>query len=159
MTSAGDNPDVFGNTIFCDDIRFEIDNKITYIGCYGPRMFVHTPFPCVLPKFGFGITLFQRKKVATLDFSIKIFLPGDPDDKATFDLHQPPNTPMPPEDDNAEFMIAAFNSIATPLPLKEPGSIRVRAYMDDRIYRVGSMRVLASTQPGALAAAAQRATD
>jgi hypothetical protein len=27
-------PDIYGNTIFCDDVRFEIDGKITYVGTY-----------------------------------------------------------------------------------------------------------------------------
>ena len=37
-------------SIFCDDIRQEVGNKISYIGCYVGQMIV-SQFPIVLPKF------------------------------------------------------------------------------------------------------------
>jgi hypothetical protein len=36
-------------TIFCDDIRHEINGKISYIGVYSERLFVK-PLPAKLPK-------------------------------------------------------------------------------------------------------------
>src|SRR5208282_5784869 len=35
--------------IFCDDIRQEVGNKLSYMGCYTGQMFVQA-FPLALPK-------------------------------------------------------------------------------------------------------------
>ena len=47
--------DAFGLTIFCDDIRSEIDGKISLIGCYTGRMMIGGEFPVILPKLGLSI--------------------------------------------------------------------------------------------------------
>ncbi|KAB2843437.1 MAG: hypothetical protein F9K47_06940 [Burkholderiales bacterium] len=36
-------------TVFCDDIRHEVAGKLSYIGVYGPQLFVPS-FPITLPK-------------------------------------------------------------------------------------------------------------
>jgi hypothetical protein len=41
--------DRFISTQFCDDIRQEVGNKFSLIGCYGPSIHVQ-PIPSVLPK-------------------------------------------------------------------------------------------------------------
>ncbi len=35
--------------LFCDDVRQEVQNKFSLIGCYGPLMWI-SQFPSVLPK-------------------------------------------------------------------------------------------------------------
>lgn len=41
----------FGVTIFCDDIRFELNGKISLVGCYSTEILFHDPAPGVLPTF------------------------------------------------------------------------------------------------------------
>src|SRR6266849_4932270 len=37
-------PDFYGNTIFCDDIRLELEGKITYVGVYTGSLLVKADF-------------------------------------------------------------------------------------------------------------------
>ena len=55
-------PDFFGHTVFCDDIRFEMDGKLTFVGVYANGV-MPTPadFPLTLPKFCFSLIFNQRK--------------------------------------------------------------------------------------------------
>ena len=49
--------ELLGITIFCDDIRFEHNGKITLVGCYGPEMLISDPLPVVLPRLGMLVQL------------------------------------------------------------------------------------------------------
>lgn len=44
-----DGPDIYGYTIFCDDIRVEAAGKLIYIGAYGGEMILNGTLPFVLP--------------------------------------------------------------------------------------------------------------
>jgi len=48
MTDPLPSP-AFAHALFCDDIREEVAGKVTYVGTYGPLMFV-PHFPVTLPK-------------------------------------------------------------------------------------------------------------
>ena len=42
-----------GSTIFCDDIRYEINGKVTLVGVYAADMVLPNDFPVTLPKICF----------------------------------------------------------------------------------------------------------
>jgi hypothetical protein len=44
-------PEIVGYTTFCDDIRFEVDGKVSLIGSYNGVMNIRGEFPATLPKF------------------------------------------------------------------------------------------------------------
>nr|WP_321482871.1 hypothetical protein [uncultured Cohaesibacter sp.] len=46
-----------GYTIFCDDIRQEISNKLTLVGCYGSEVVFRNEAPTVLPAFAAMVTI------------------------------------------------------------------------------------------------------
>jgi hypothetical protein len=153
-----DFPDVFGYTIFCDDIRFETDGKLNFIGTYhNSTMFVHVPFPLILAKFGFAVTLVQNRKGFVPNVGLRIFLPGDPDDAASIqgnltessegavisDVDARASAIDPaarhPEDKNMIALRAKL--IFSPLVISGPGQIRVRAIRNDDIIRLGTLRI------------------
>src|ERR1700675_16626 len=75
-----DAPDIYGYTIFCDDIRQEIGGKFTYVGVYSGFMFIQPSFPVVLPKLCLAITFLQRREILIANVGIRVFLPGETDD-------------------------------------------------------------------------------
>ena len=106
MTELVKNPDVYGHVLFCDDIRSEVDGKVTYVGVYTARMRIHVPFPVLLPKFGIAVDVWQRKTVFEKDMTLQIRLPGDAADAPSIvtDLRSTPLGPnldpeAPPCDD------------------------------------------------------------
>src|SRR5271169_3055754 len=77
---TADPPEIYGYTIFCDDIRQEIGGKFSYIGVYNGFMFIHGSLPVTLPKFCLSITFLQRREILEANIGLRIFLPGETDD-------------------------------------------------------------------------------
>jgi hypothetical protein len=148
-----DYPEVFGDTIFCDDIRQESGGKLSLMGCYSNIIVLHSPFPFIFPKFGFYITLVQRREVLDPNIKIKIFLPGDPEDAPSFHSEAHETTEgavaeetarlvegLPRSDQRVVTMHASI--VAAPLTIKERGIIKVRVLRQGELIRLGGIRVV-----------------
>jgi hypothetical protein len=140
MIETVDVADVFGNTIFCDDIRFEQEGKVSFIGSYGTSMQVNGAFPAVLPKFGFGVFIWQKFELADRDAKIQIYLPGDADGSPSMQAG-PEADALPNPSPDTKFLVMAAHLLAVPLALKAPGTIRVRALVNGKLHRLGSLLV------------------
>ena len=150
-------PDVYGYTIFCDDIRQEVDGKFFFIGAYGTTMIVHVLFPATLPIFAMGITLLQRRSVFVPNIGLQVFLPGDPDDAPSIQAEIVENTEgaiaaviaaqreaLHPDTHGLEtdrYVISHSYLKFTQLVIKQPGVVKVRAVIGEDTVRLGSMRV------------------
>lgn len=143
-------PFPYGYTIFCDDIRTELGNKLSLMGCYSRDLFVPF-FPCILPKFSFLISYFEDPKdFGRFPLEVRIFLPENDDDNPFFRVQ----IPLPPNqalkaDDLEQSGLRPRAGITLPitltqLPLLEPGAMRVRmARGDDEIVRLGALMIKA----------------
>jgi len=152
-----DTPEVYGYTIFCDDIRREIGEKLSFVGTYSGTIVLHNPFPFVFPKFCFFITLVQRREILDPNIEIKIFLPGDTENTPSFSMVGSETSEgavaeqtakevegLPLSDQRIVVMHAAM--VATPLIIKEAGIIHVRAVRQGELIRLGSIRVVQASQ-------------
>jgi hypothetical protein len=158
-----DAPDIFGYTIFCDDIRQETGGLVSLVGVYRARMFVHGTFPIAIPKFGFAISYFQRRElVLPGPVRIQIALPGDADEKPSIETEIPADTAEKALAEALQFATSVgtepnfasvhANFTLAPLLFNCPGLIRVRAVRGDELVRLGSLRVLQGTATGPPAA-------
>jgi hypothetical protein len=146
-----DSPDVYGFTVFCDDIRHEINGTRSLIGTYAGTLTVHDVFPVTLPKFGFAVTFLQRKNVFIPNVELRIFLPGDDDEnasiRATFSEANPGQiaadlaAKSPSKDDEKSYSAMHSFLIFTPLNLPMPGEMKVRAVVGENMYRIGALRI------------------
>ena len=67
-------------SIFCDDIRFEQDEKISLVGLYPTqRLVAPTPFPLVLPKLCIWIEYQESTPGKKGDGLLYVYLPGKDD--------------------------------------------------------------------------------
>lgn len=156
--------DLFGFTIFCDDLRNEVDGKLSFIGSYHGIMFVWGTFPASVPKFAFGVTLFQHKERARTqerDIGVRIILPGETIETASYRLDISAQQtrqlgltedPFPIADDEAQppLIRVQLQFMAVPLLLRQPGLIKARAIDGGRVIKLGALRVqpgTPSTQP------------
>lgn len=145
MSPKAAMPHAFGTTLFCDDIRFEMDGKISLIGSYGGDMVVRDPLPVVLPKFAACVVFVQRQEAFSKALAVKIFLPGDAEDAPSIvsniaDVDMP--TPTPDGDD--DFITVRTNLIISPLAINQPGHIRVRVTRDGSDHTVGCLKVVSA---------------
>lgn len=132
-------PDIQGFSIFCDDIRSEIDGKQTLVGSYlGREMMVRSAFPVTLPKFCISMHFIQRIEIFTPELGIRVFLPGDSDDNASIQGEFTAEVPH-----GAGPMISLVtNVVFAPLVLTEPGEIKVRILRAGVLHRLGTLKVL-----------------
>lgn len=151
MIPTADSPDVFGNTVFCDDIRHEIDGKVSFIGAYQGGMQVHVPFPATIPKFAFGISLFQRRSAFEGKISLRVYLPGDEDENPSVESQL--DAPLPPPTDPSQgtpfaggpfIAMRAYVTVAG-MVIKAPGAIKVRALRGGVLFPIGALGVLQAT--------------
>jgi hypothetical protein len=144
-----DPPDVYGYTIFCDDIRHELGGKVSFMGSYGGSLSVTHDFPAALPKFGLSINLFQKKAVFSNDVEFRFWLPGDPDDKPTGSVRPPEeefNGLIDLDDETAPYIALILNLVITPMIFKEPGQLLVRAAIGDQLFKLGGLIVSPAKQ-------------
>ncbi|WP_092190778.1 DUF6941 family protein [Bradyrhizobium sp. cf659] len=137
-----DTPEVYGYTIFCDDIRFEQQGKITLVGIYGGSLIIHGEFPTTLPKFGIHVNFRQHKSAYASGLKLLIFLPGDSEEKASFEIEMdsPPDAVdgLPP---TMSVVGTIANVVLSPLVLPTTGPIKVRMIRDGKLYKLGSLFV------------------
>ena len=143
-----DPTDVFGNTVFCDDIRHEIDGKISFIGTYPGGMQVHGSFPATVPKFAFSISLWQRRTVFQKKIELWIYLPEDEEEKpSVVSTLETPDPPEPTQSADAlmfpggPFVVMRAQIIMAGMVVKAPGVIRVRALREGKLFPIGSLPI------------------
>jgi hypothetical protein len=141
----------YGYTIFCDDLRQEVNGKWIYIGVYTADMIIFGSPPMSLPTFVAAITYRERPHESDAPVKIKMFVPGSDNAAAELDL---PVTVMrsaqfSPETEGEDRMYSAFIPIKSfSLPLRQGGLIKIRAYRGHDEIRLGSLEVKFQAAPG-----------
>lgn len=144
-------PPVYGSSIFCDDIRIEINAKHSFIGVYPHALSISGNFPAVLPKLCIATYLYEINDLAcSRDWEIPIFVlgPGQSIDNPILRGNIPPppeNIKVSPDIKIEEmpqlYMISAMTIVFQPLIINTAGFLRVRAQYKDKIIKLGSLRI------------------
>lgn len=117
------NADRFVHAIFCDDIRQEMGNKVSFMGCYQGELFV--PFvPLMLAKLCVQVTI-----STTVDRPIKsltVRLDQGENRLAVIDVPVDDfERSMPPVPEEEKRWSASVGVMLSPFNITEPGEIRV----------------------------------
>ncbi|CAN7732736.1 hypothetical protein LJR220_001886 [Bradyrhizobium sp. LjRoot220] len=140
-------PDVSGFTTFCDDIRFEVDGKVTMVGCYHGEMTINGGFPSTLAKFAMSIIFTQKRELFEPVLKLHVFLPGDPENEPGIVVDVDSQIDITKTD--RPRIGARANLVLSPLTINAPGVIKVRIARQGRYHNVGSLIVAesSSTEP------------
>jgi hypothetical protein len=113
-------------TIFCDDIRHEIDGKISYIGAYNGVLFVSN-FPATLPKLCLSVIAltpsgkpFTKLKMRVLHNDAEMFT-GELDENQ---LSEITGSISANGSEDAWLSLQSF-VVFSPFTIEAPGKIRV----------------------------------
>lgn len=131
-----------GHTVFCDDIRRELNGKMTLVGSYNGAMFINGALPTTLPKFCLAVSLWEEQ--GSLEpVSVKVFFPGDEPDAPSASAEMNPQADMP-QAANDEFTMreSMFFFEIPGAVIREEGFIKVRAYRGDNEIWLGALPVL-----------------
>ena len=138
--------DMFGYSIFCDDIRYEMGGKVSFIGVYTGVMLLSQAYPQVLPKLCIRATLVASAANPPKNVSILLYLPHDSENPATsaelpiqgFEPLRPKDIP---EDGSEKKLQVSFEFVLSPFEVTKPGYIRLRAIADGEEVKLGSLAV------------------
>ena len=117
------NSDRFVHAIFCDDMRQEMGNKVSFMGCYQGEFLV--PFaPVVLPKLCVYVTISTPVKRPFTALGLRVDQGGNTIvniDATSADWAQP----MSPAPDDVTRLLANVGVMLSPFAINEPGDLRV----------------------------------
>lgn len=147
----------FGYTLFCDDIRQEVNGKSTLVGVYGNDLIIYGSLPATLPKLALWVSYFERLGESREPLELLVYLPGDGDDAPTMrnsiagetlERIRSPNisSDVTPED---QLFGMTAQIILSPITLKEEGPIKVRMIRGENEIRLGTLHIRAQPRPTA----------
>jgi hypothetical protein len=130
---------------FCDDIRQELGNKYSLIGCYSTTIHVN-PIPSVLPKLCAVIQVYTNIDRPFSRLTVRIVR----DDKAIGEITFPDTaldmSQVDSPDGARRHTIVAMIAM-TPFPVEAPCTLRVEAETEEGTLHGGSVWIRPSTQP------------
>lgn len=147
------NADRFVHAIFCDDIRQEMGNKVSFMGCYQGELFV--PFvPLVLPKLCVQVTISTTVERPLKSLTVRldqganqltvIEISGDELARA-----------IPPATEDTTRLAASVGAMFSPFTITEPGELRVVVVTEEGEMLGPRLRLKVMPQPDAVAVSAE----
>lgn len=138
----------YGMTIFCDDFRHEDNGKFMIIGGYTGTMNFNGKTPFTLPTFAI---VFQFNIPSKFKFSkivLEAVFESDQGDENLIKIEMATDTkdrlskiPSKLIDDDRKMFSIFFPSIISPFIIAREGMISTRVYLDDKMFRAGSLKV------------------
>jgi hypothetical protein len=135
------NPRV-GHALFCDDIRMEVGNKPSFMGCYSGEMNVPASFPAFLPKFGIAAWLICDVDDPPTFFKATVVLS---DGKDFFSIEGSVGLPKQLPPDTKKLNFSTLIPLA-PLPVPCEGNLEVWIETELGKIRAGRLRINSAPQ-------------
>ncbi|SDF72075.1 hypothetical protein SAMN05216571_101377 [Onishia taeanensis] len=117
-------------TLYSDDIRQEVGNKLTYVGTYTGSMHV-TKIPSTLSKICATVFCVHDKDQPPKEIGIEVFLGDDTIANATFSPEEMPTNGNATNDHPG---VIQANFVFSPLEISEPKAIRVKVNADGEVH-------------------------
>lgn len=124
------NTDRFLTAIFCDDIRHEMGNKISLMGCYQEELMIPaTPF--VLPKLCVYASAWTPKERLFKSLTLRV-VQDDENELARLDVPMLPLDEVARVQDATSTRKTVSTAIAfSPFPIEKPTSLRLLATTEE----------------------------
>jgi hypothetical protein len=140
-----------GFVIFCDDVRFELGGKTTYVGVYGDEMLFSSSGPVQVPQLCAVIAFRIYADQAPFEGTFRITKASDEKVLAEgpFEFSSDDENGSEPyfgsEPDPAVYLEQNIVVTLRKFVIDKSDRIKVRAYWGDNEYRLGSMQVVLAT--------------
>lgn len=126
-------------TLFCDDIRHEINGKLSYIGVYSGTLFVPV-FPVTLPKLCISIKIVTSANEPLRSLTLRVLKDDEILQEIVFDKEQLVSASevlaeLSDEERRLRVQMPQFLLAFSPLHLDQACTLRVRALADHEELR------------------------
>ncbi len=137
-------------TLFCDDIRHEINGKISFIGVYSSWLFVPS-FPATLPKLCLSVKIVTPAEQPLQELKLVVFKDDDTLQEIELEKEQLAEASDSIEEKTEEkAMVAQFMLVFSPIQFDGPCTLRVCVQTESGELRGVALKVdqAKSSQPG-----------
>ena len=124
------------HSIYCDDFRLEINNKISLMGLYSSEFVAYGTAPVIIPKLCV-ITMLQtpvEDPVEKLRLLIKL------DDAVIAEIDIPPQVEVR-QDDTAEYNCYKSATVLSPLIIERDSTLKVLAVTEREELRAAGLKI------------------
>lgn len=135
----------YGTSIFCDDIRYEVGNKHSFMGIYSGDMNIEAVPPFTLPKLAIAVRMYIPTPMVPNDLRVVVFKHvGESVEEllvaeGTIPQERPGgSTNRDPEE---TYVVANINLTASPFHVEKSCVLKVRGFIADQEVRLGTIRV------------------
>jgi hypothetical protein len=139
----------WGQTLFCDDIRFEIGNKLSIVGIYQTDFIINSEFPIMVPKFCLYVSYYELAGRLQEELQLNIYFPGGGENPGfQANIPRPAQSEQMPAADRADsdrVNIIRAPITFSPLQIAEPGDIKVRMVCGDVVTKLGLINIRKAT--------------
>jgi hypothetical protein len=128
----------FVTTQFCDDVRQELGNKVSLMGCYGHSMLVGT-LPAALPKLCVQIRIYTPVQRPFTKLSVRLMREGE----VLGEIQFPQDTLLAEEPNahqsaHAQWRVTTAFIALSPFHVERPCRLNVEADTEDGLINGGS---------------------
>ncbi len=132
-------------TLFCDDIRQEVANKISFIGAYSSSLLVHD-FPIVLPKLCLAVKVIAPADEPINSMKLRVLQNDDTLQEIDFDKQQLTAASDAAEDDGdmplrGRKQVTQFMLVFSPIRFDSACNLKVRVEADGEVLRGIGLKV------------------
>lgn len=139
----------FAVTTFCDDIRYELQNKISLSGVYGGDLISAVPPPFILPRFGVFLQVrLPLKKTPAIDLSMYMPEAAEPfytrrlyEAEEAFEIDKEFEEELKKIPDSIPARLFNVPLLFTSLTVPATGTLRVRIMCGSERVRADSLRI------------------
>lgn len=140
-------PSRYGVVQFCDDIRQEIGNKFSLMGCYADSLITNS-LPIVFPKLCAQVKLFTPAAKPFERLTVRAILENELlGELSVGELRAGPFVSA--DGLRARYITAMLNFVFATLAVEKPSRLRIEAETEEGVFPVGSLLIIAREQPPA----------
>jgi hypothetical protein len=134
----------YGYCIFCDDIRTELGEKLSFMGVYNGVLLL-PEFPYTLPKLCAQINLVTPTNLPYRSIVLECFAPGEDqpllrENLDTVQLDEQEQMSVVAGEQTPDVVVGA-SLVFSPLRIRRPGFLSIRAVIDDEPVEISSLRI------------------
>ncbi len=136
-----------GHVTFCDDVRYELNNKRTLVGVYGTEMRLFGEPPLMLSALNAVVDFMVDPQSLPMKGDIRIIKSGSEEVlcQQELEFRNPdadlPNIIIHPEELMQEYVGLSSHFIMRNVVIDEPCRLKVRAFIGKDEIRIGSLRI------------------
>ncbi len=135
----------YGYCIFCDDIRSELGEKLSFMGVYNGVLLL-PEFPYTLAKLCAQINLVTPSSQPYRSIILECFAPGEDqpllrENLDTVHLDEQEQSGSSNDHGQSPDVVVGASLVFSPLKIRRPGFLSVRAVIDDAPVEISSLRI------------------